>query len=170
VAISEFVAADIAASYGERWRPRLTVIPDPVSWARFDASGAHGELPPRRHEKRGAELPSGEWIVPTGYISDAALGALYRRATAFVFPSLFEGFSMPAVETLGFGLPVVASRTTAIPESTRGLACLLDDATDTARMGGDNHADPRGAGAMGADVADLRRAYDPSPSANSRSC
>ncbi|HEY7731484.1 MAG TPA: glycosyltransferase family 1 protein [Gaiellaceae bacterium] len=220
VAISEFVAADIAGCYGERWRPKLTVIPDPVSWARFDANGAHGELPaatrrivdsrpfvltvaanyphknlerlvqamsivrrtPRFRDvalvvagqlarglvgtlKGRAELPSSEWVVPTGYISDAALGALYRRATAFAFPSLFEGFGMPAVEALGFGLPVVASRTTAIPESTRGLACLLDDPTDTARMAAtitEILEEPERWAPAAADVADLRRAYDPS--------
>jgi glycosyltransferase involved in cell wall biosynthesis len=220
VAISEFVAADIAGCYGERWRPKLTVIPDPVSWARFDANGAHGELPgatrqivdsrpfvltvaanyphknldrlvqamsivrgqPRFREvalvvagqlahrlvgtKRGwPELPSSEWIVPTGYISDAALGGLYRRATAFVFPSLFEGFGMPAVEALGFGLPVLASRTTAIPESTRGHARLLDDPTDVERMADaitELLDEPQRWAPTAAGVADLRRAYDPS--------
>jgi glycosyltransferase involved in cell wall biosynthesis len=220
VAISEFVAGDIAACYGDRWRQKLTVIPDPVSWARFEANGVPAELPaatrltlesrpfvltvaanyphknldrlvqamsivrraPRFRDvalimagqlarglvgtQRGRpELPSSEWIVPTGYISDAALGALYRRATAFVFPSLFEGFGMPAVEALGFGLPVVASRTTAIPESTRGLARLLDDPTDTARMARTitEILDEPGRWAPTAlDVAALRRAYDPS--------
>jgi glycosyltransferase involved in cell wall biosynthesis len=220
VAISEFVAADIAASYGERWRPKLTVIPDPISWARFDASGAHGELPPATRrivdsrpfvltvaanyphknldrlvqamsivrrvprfrdvalvvagqlarglvgtQKGRPELPSDDWIVPTGYISDAALGALYRRATAFAFPSLFEGFGMPAVEALGFGLPVVASGTTAIPESTRGLACLLDDPTDTVCMAAtitEILEQPERWAPVAADIADLRRAYDPS--------
>ena len=66
----------------------------------------------------------------TGYISDRALGVLYRNAAVFAFPSLFEGFGMPAVEALGFGLPVITVRCAALPENTRGLAHYVDDPLD----------------------------------------
>ena len=66
-------------------------------------------------------------VVLTGYLDDAALGRWYRHAALFAFPSVFEGFGMPAVEALGFGLPVLTTRRTALPEATLGLACYIDD-------------------------------------------
>src|SRR5439155_18789812 len=44
----------------------------------------------------------------TGYLPEAALGALYRASAVFVFPSLYEGFGMPPLEAMRFGTPVVA--------------------------------------------------------------
>jgi glycosyltransferase involved in cell wall biosynthesis len=70
----------------------------------------------------------------TGFIEDNAVGVLYQKASMFVFPSLFEGFGMPAVEALGFGLPVLTTRRTAIPETTLGLATYLDKPLDAAEM------------------------------------
>jgi glycosyltransferase involved in cell wall biosynthesis len=64
----------------------------------------------------------------TGYVDDAALGRWYRHARLFAFPSVFEGFGMPAVEALGFGLPTVTTRCTALPETTLGLAAYVGDA------------------------------------------
>lgn len=69
-------------------------------------------------------------VVPTGYISVEELGDLYRGAELFVHPSLFEGFGLPPVEALGFGLPVLVSRRSSLPEVTRGLARLVDDPLD----------------------------------------
>ena len=63
----------------------------------------------------------------TGYLDDASLGDWYRYAAAFAFPSLFEGFGMPPVEALGFGIPTITSRCTALPEVTMGLASYVDD-------------------------------------------
>jgi glycosyltransferase involved in cell wall biosynthesis len=63
----------------------------------------------------------------TGYIDDRQLGALYRNASVFALPSLFEGFGMPAVQALGFGLPTITTRCGALPEVTRGLAIYVDD-------------------------------------------
>ncbi len=66
-------------------------------------------------------------LFVVGYADDGVTGELYRGALAFVMPSLFEGFGMPAVEALGFGLPVVATRAGALPEATLGLALYVDD-------------------------------------------
>ncbi len=54
-----------------------------------------------------------DWVQPLGYVSDRHLIALYSRAAAFVFPSLYEGYGIPVSEALLFGCPVVA---TDIPE------------------------------------------------------
>jgi glycosyltransferase involved in cell wall biosynthesis len=66
-------------------------------------------------------------VIITGYLDDATLGRWYRHAALFAFPSVFEGFGMPAVEALGFGLPVLTTRCTALPESTLGLASYVND-------------------------------------------
>lgn len=49
-------------------------------------------------------------------IDDGDLGALLARAELFVIPSLYEGFSLPAVEAMACATPIVASRTGALPE------------------------------------------------------
>ena len=67
-------------------------------------------------------------VTITGYLDDAALGRWYRHAALFAFPSVFEGFGMPPVEALGFGLPVLTSARTALPETTLGLARTVTDA------------------------------------------
>lgn len=69
-------------------------------------------------------------ILVTGYIGDRALGALYRHATVFALPSLFEGFGMPAVEAMGFGVPTMTTRCGALPEVTMNKAMFVDDARD----------------------------------------
>ncbi len=51
-----------------------------------------------------------------GFVADADLPALFAAATAFVFPSLYEGFGLPPLEAMACGAPVVASRASSIPE------------------------------------------------------
>jgi glycosyltransferase involved in cell wall biosynthesis len=51
-----------------------------------------------------------------GYVPAADLPALYNAADLFVFPSLREGFGLPALEALACGTPVVASNVSAVPE------------------------------------------------------
>lgn len=66
-------------------------------------------------------------VLVTGFISDAELGALYRGASAFVLPSLFEGFGMPAVEALGLGVPTLVSGIPVLREITFDQAHYVDD-------------------------------------------
>lgn len=73
-------------------------------------------------------------VVVTGHISDGDLGLLYKRASLFVFPSVFEGFGMPPVEALGMGVPVVTTQLTALPEVTRGLAHYVNDPFDPTEL------------------------------------
>jgi glycosyltransferase involved in cell wall biosynthesis len=47
---------------------------------------------------------------------DNKLAYLYRRATAFVYPSLYEGFGMPPLESMAFDCPVICSNISSIPE------------------------------------------------------
>jgi glycosyltransferase involved in cell wall biosynthesis len=50
------------------------------------------------------------------WVTDADLEGLYRIASCFVFPSLAEGFGLPVLEAMERGVPVAASRASAIPE------------------------------------------------------
>jgi glycosyltransferase involved in cell wall biosynthesis len=73
--------------------------------------------------------PPNERVRHLGHVPFEHLPALYRRATATVFPSLFEGFGIPLVEAMASGCPVTATARGAIAE-TCGSAALLFDAED----------------------------------------
>jgi alpha-1,3-rhamnosyl/mannosyltransferase len=49
------------------------------------------------------------WLEMMGYVADAPLLALYRRARFLVFPSLYEGFGLPLLEAMAAGCPVLCS-------------------------------------------------------------
>jgi len=55
-------------------------------------------------------------VVLTGEVSDQELATYYRHALFFIFPSLAEGFGLPALEAIGHNLPVAASRVYSLPE------------------------------------------------------
>lgn len=57
-----------------------------------------------------------EHVHFTGYVEDEALAELLNAAYALVFPSLWEGFGLPAVEAMACGVPVLASRRGSLPE------------------------------------------------------
>ncbi|MEZ0316344.1 MAG: glycosyltransferase family 4 protein, partial [Methylophilaceae bacterium] len=54
--------------------------------------------------------------------SDAQLAEYYRKATAFVYPSLYEGFGIPPLEAMSLNCPVICSNTSSIPEVVGGAA------------------------------------------------
>jgi glycosyltransferase involved in cell wall biosynthesis len=64
-----------------------------------------------------------------GRVSDDALIEHYRRASAFIDTSLYEGFGYQALEAMASGTPVVASATTSLPEvvGDAGLLCAPGD-------------------------------------------
>jgi glycosyltransferase involved in cell wall biosynthesis len=70
----------------------------------------------------------------TGFIEGAQLGSLYRNATMCVLPSLFEGFGMPAVESLAMGKPTLVSGLPVLREVTLNAAQYVNDPTDVAAI------------------------------------
>jgi glycosyltransferase involved in cell wall biosynthesis len=66
----------------------------------------------------------------TGFITDRELAEWYAKADIFVFPSLFEGFGLPAIEALGMGLPVITTSCAALPETTLGFATYVTEPSD----------------------------------------
>jgi glycosyltransferase involved in cell wall biosynthesis len=61
-----------------------------------------------------------------GAVPGSELPALYAAATAFVFPSIYEGFGLPPLEALACGTPVACSRTSSLPEVVGDAAILFD--------------------------------------------
>ena len=76
------------------------------------------------------DSPAHGRIHLTGYLADADLPIVYNGAVGLVFPSLYEGFGLPALEALACGTPVLTSDTTSLPEVV-GDAALLVDPLDT---------------------------------------
>lgn len=65
-------------------------------------------------------------VIFTGWVDDDELAAIYAGASLFVFPSFHEGFGLPVLEAMNYGLPVVASNVSSIPEVVGLEAALFD--------------------------------------------
>jgi len=61
-----------------------------------------------------------------GHVDGADLSALYESAGILAFPSLYEGFGLPLVEAMAYGVPCVVSNVGALPEVANGAAVLVD--------------------------------------------
>lgn len=64
-------------------------------------------------------------VVISGFIPEAVLPLLYCAAELFVYPSLYEGFGLPAAEAMACGIPVVVSDSTSLPEVVGEEGVLL---------------------------------------------
>ena len=74
-------------------------------------------------------------ILFTGFLPNEQRDWLYTKAEAYVFPSIIEGFGLPALEAMGYGAPVVSSNTSCLPEVYGDSAHYFDprDTKDMAR-------------------------------------
>lgn len=94
--------------------------------------GHHGrdsELLRERAEQAGVA----QRVVQTGWIDDAELEGLYGLATCCAYPSLHEGFGLPALEAMVRDVPLASSNATSLPE-VAGDAAELFDPTDVIAM------------------------------------
>jgi len=75
----------------------------------------------------------------TGYVPDCDLPALYSGAAIFSYPSLYEGFGLPALEAMACGTATITSDRSSLPEVV-GDAALTVDPTSTADLARAIHA------------------------------
>ncbi len=73
-----------------------------------------------------SNIQSSEKVILTGYISDTELFEYYERAEIFIYPSLYEGFGIPALEAMSVGTPVIASDIPVLKESCGEAAYYID--------------------------------------------
>jgi glycosyltransferase involved in cell wall biosynthesis len=97
-----------------RFRDLTLVHAGPVGWHAADVPRAVAELRLERH------------VRFLGFVPDDDLAALYRLARASVYPSLFEGFGLPVLESMASGCPVVTSDCSSLPEVAGDAAVLVD--------------------------------------------
>jgi len=72
-------------------------------------------------------------VIFTGKIPEAELVWLYQHASIYIFPSLMEGFGLPGLEAMSFGLPVISSNRGSLPE-IYGSAALYFNPEDVQGM------------------------------------
>ena len=80
-----------------------------------------------------ARAGSAPWLHHVGFVSDAELVTLYRRAVALVLPSRYEGFGLPVLEAMRAGCPVICADSSALPE-VAGSAALRFPWDDSAAL------------------------------------
>jgi glycosyltransferase involved in cell wall biosynthesis len=72
-------------------------------------------------------------VIQLSYVPFRLLVSLIRGARATVFPSLYEGFGLPVLESMLLGTPVISANTSSIPELA-GDAAILADPYDTRQI------------------------------------
>ncbi len=71
-----------------------------------------------------------------GHVSDLELHTYLEQAHLFVYPSLYEGFGLPVIEAMAYGIPVLTSAVGATEEIAHGAAVLVDPLSVDAIAGG----------------------------------
>jgi glycosyltransferase involved in cell wall biosynthesis len=84
-----------------------------------------GEVLSFKAEAKAAGLRPGELLF-TGYVTDEELAILYNLCTVFVFPSVHEGFGLPALEAMACGAVVIGANTTSVPEVIGRTEAMFD--------------------------------------------
>jgi glycosyltransferase involved in cell wall biosynthesis len=74
-------------------------------------------------------------VVMTGYVPDEKLEVLYRNASVFAFPSLYEGFGIPVLEAMQAGVPVACSSAGSLPEIVGDAAVLFNPLSEDEMAG-----------------------------------
>jgi glycosyltransferase involved in cell wall biosynthesis len=115
-------AMELLVQRGE-W-PEGAVLALTGNWADSDAETVYRNSP-----------QLGPLVRTLGFVDDEHLPALYAGASGTVYPSLYEGFGIPAIESMACGTPVATSNTSSLPEvvGDAGLLLPTDDTEAWAR-------------------------------------
>ena len=89
-------------------------------------AGRVGWMTTRKELRRMSRPPGGRRVRFLGHVSDAELCRLYRRASWSIYPSLYEGFGFPVVDSLRHGTPVLTSRNSSLREFTHEGVSFFD--------------------------------------------
>ena len=105
-------------------------------WARLQAE--HHDLPaliltgpcPAAYRQERIEpalrlLPRPQEVMIPGVVSNDDLAWAFQNALAYLQPSFMEGFGMPVIEAMSYGLPVACSDTTCLPSTAAGASLLF---------------------------------------------
>jgi glycosyltransferase involved in cell wall biosynthesis len=76
--------------------------------------------------EKAQELGLESEVIFPGFVPDTEQSLWYHAASAFVYPSLYEGFGIPVAEALACGVPVVTSNVSSLPEAGTRLALTVD--------------------------------------------
>ncbi len=79
-----------------------------------------------RIQKVIADADAGHLVTFLGRLKDSQIVSLYSQALAFVFPSLIEGFGLTGLEAMALGLPVIAAKSSCLPEIYQDAAIYFD--------------------------------------------
>ncbi|MEZ4520311.1 MAG: glycosyltransferase family 1 protein [Thermomicrobiales bacterium] len=109
------------------------LIADRIGWPLVVIGGAGWLYSPIHRVVRNLGLS--DRVRFTGYVEPADLPQWYAAAAIFAFPSHYEGFGLPVVESMASGTPVVTSATSSLPE-VAGDAALLVDPSSPAEIAG----------------------------------
>jgi glycosyltransferase involved in cell wall biosynthesis len=78
------------------------------------------------YERLSAMASGIENILFTDFVPETDLPALYHNASLYIFPSFYEGFGLPPLEAMQYGVPVISSNATCLPEILRDSALYFD--------------------------------------------
>lgn len=92
----------------------MLVIAGGEGWGNFDI------------EKKIVQLNLINHVKILGYVDEQKLAWLYSNALFLAFPSLYEGFGLPLIEAMSYGLPVLTSTTSCMPEISQAAGLLVD--------------------------------------------
>jgi glycosyltransferase involved in cell wall biosynthesis len=110
----------IVAAYLASQSRRPLVVVSSRDWGMSEASGGLGK--DGMVYGRKVDRP----IIQLQYLPRETLFRLIRSARAVLFPSLYEGFGLPALEAIQLGTPVISSNTSSLPEVVGGGGLLVD--------------------------------------------
>jgi glycosyltransferase involved in cell wall biosynthesis len=71
-------------------------------------------------------LPKHERVIYLGYVKDDELEKYYLKSEIFIYPSLYEGFGLPPIEAMSYGIPVIVSDRTSLPEVCADAAYYIN--------------------------------------------